>query len=64
MAIAAETYRKKNVAVKKSIRKDKRGYMDSLAEEAQSAAERGDTRTVYKITRTLTGGFSSKTTIV
>ena len=32
--------------------------------EAKSSAERGDTRTVYKITKTLTGGFTSKTTVV
>ena len=63
-ATAAETYREKNVAVKKSARRDKREYTDSLAREAQSAAERGDTRTVYKITKTLTGGFTSKSTVV
>ncbi|KAM9354321.1 uncharacterized protein KZ484_012474 isoform 1-T2 [Pholidichthys leucotaenia] len=61
---AAEAYRQKNNDVKKSVRKDKREYADSLAQEAQSAAERGDTRTVYKITKTLTGGFTSKSTVV
>jgi len=38
--------------------------MDKLAAEAQEAAGRGDTRTVYKMTKTLTGGFTSKTTVV
>ena len=63
-AAAAARYREKNIAVKKSARKDKRDYTENLAKEAQSAAERGDTRTVYKITKTLSGGFTSKTTVV
>jgi len=32
--------------------------------EAQHAAEKGDSRTVYKITKTLTGGFTNSSTIV
>ena len=43
-------------ATKKSSRKDKRGFRDDLAHEAHSAAE-GDTGTVYKITKTVTGGY-------
>ena len=39
-------------------------FMDNLATEAQEAAEKGDTRTVYRITKTLTGGFANKTTTV
>ena len=50
--------------MKKSVRKDKRDYTDSLAREAQIAVEKGDTRTVYKITKQLTGGFINKTTVV
>ena len=61
---ASETYQEKNKEVKKSVRKDKRDYTDSLAREAQTAAEKGDTRTVYKITKQLTGGFINKTTVV
>ena len=63
-AAAVEAYRERNREVKRSSRRDKREYTNSLAAEAQSAAERGDTRTVYKITKTLTGGFTSKTTVV
>ena len=35
-----------------------------LAQEEQSAAERGDIRTVYKITKTRTGGLANKVTVV
>ena len=63
-AAAVEAYRERNREVKRSSQRDKREYTNSLAAEAQSAAERGDTRTVYKITKTLTGGFTSKTTVV
>ena len=63
-AAATDNYREKNRAVKRSARNDKREYMDSLATEAQTAADKGDTRTVYKITKTLTGGFTNKTTVV
>ena len=61
---ASEAYRVKDKAVKKSARKDKRDYTDSLATEAQTAAEKGDTRTVYRITKSLSGGSSRKTTAV
>ena len=63
-AEAAESYKEKDKAVKRGARQDKRNYVDSLAAEAQAAAEVGDTRTVYKITKRLTGGFTSKTTAV
>ena len=61
---AVETYRERNREAKRSSRRDKREFTNSLAAEAQSAAERCDTRTLYKITKTLTGGFPSKTTAV
>ena len=63
-AAAVEAYRERNREVKRSSRRAKKEYTNSLAAEAQSAAERGDTRTVYMITKTLTGGFTSKTTVV
>ena len=63
-AQASEIYREKNREVKKKVRKDKRDYTYSLAREAQTAAEKGDTRTVYKITKRLTGGLINKTTTV
>ena len=61
---AAYEYREKDKEVKKSARTDKRQFAENLAAEAQAAAERGDTGTVYRITKTLTGGFSRKSTIV
>ena len=48
----------------RSSRRNKREYTKNLAAEAQSAAEIGDTRTADKITKTLTEGFTSKTTVV
>ena len=63
-AQASESYREKNRGVKKSVRKDKRDYTDSLAREAQTAAEKGDTRSVYQITKQLAGGFASRATVV
>ena len=39
----------------RSVRRDKRNYAETLAVEAEDAAFRGDTRTVYKITGELTG---------
>ena len=38
--------------------------MDQFGEETQAAADSGDTGTVYKIMKTLTGSFGSKPTIV
>nr|XP_025037115.1 craniofacial development protein 2-like [Pelodiscus sinensis] len=61
---AVQVYRDLNVAVKRSVRRDKRAYVDNIAMEAQSAVDRGDTRTVYKITKTLIGDFTNKSTVV
>ena len=55
-ADAAELYREKDKAVKRGARHDKRDFMDNLATEAQEAAEKGDSRTVYRVTKTMTGG--------
>ena len=60
----SQEYKAKNTEVKKSSRRDKRNYIDNLTSEAQNAADRGDTRTVYKITKSLTGGFTNTSTIV
>ena len=59
-----EEYHEKNTAVKKSARRDKREHADTLAMEAQLAEDRGDIRTVYKISKTLTGGFTNRTLAV
>ena len=62
--VLSHEYTEKNIEVKASIRQDKTAYMDHMGEEAQAAAESGDTGTVYKIMKTLTGSFGSKPTIV
>ena len=54
-----QEYHEMNVQVKKSVRRDKRTYVDSLGKEAREAADRGDTRTVYKVIKTLTGNLAA-----
>ena len=63
-ALAAVSLKEKHRAVRISTWKDKRNYTESLARETQYAAERSDSRTVYKITKALTGGFVNSTTVV
>jgi len=63
-ALAAASHQEKHSAVRRSTRKDKRNYTESLAHEAQDAAKRGDSRTVHKITKALTRGFVNSTTVV
>ena len=46
-------------AVKRSIKADKKKYLDDLAQEAEEAAERGNLREVYSITKRLAGKFQS-----
>lgn len=60
-----EEYNKKDKEVKKSARNDKRTYIENLAEEAQKAAERGDLRSVYQITKKLSNkrGQKSSSTV-
>ena len=41
--------------MKRSARKDKRAYIDKLADDAEKAASKGDLNTVYKITKELCG---------
>ena len=50
--------------VKKQAKTDKRNYIDNLATEAENAAARQDMGTLYRITKTLTGGFTSTDTPV
>jgi hypothetical protein len=45
-----EQYRALDKAVKKSARTDKRNFLERKAMEAEEAAKRGDSRTVYRIT--------------
>ena len=41
--------------VKRSARRDKRVFVEKLANEAETAAAKGDLNTVYKITKQLSG---------
>ena len=48
-----EEYKELDRQVKKSVKKDKGEFVDNLGKEAQEAADRKDTRTVYKIAKVL-----------
>ena len=48
-------YTEKNREVKKGAKQDKRNLIDSLAQQAEIAAKKNDTKTLYKITRQLSG---------
>ena len=51
----AALYREKQKEVKRSVKNDKRSYTEALAQAAEDAAVRGDSRNLYKITKELTG---------
>ena len=40
-------------------KRDKKDYVENLAEEAEEAAARQDLKTLYTISKTLKGGYSS-----
>ena len=46
-------YRKKDVEVKRSLRKDKRAWDNNIAQEAEDVARRGQMKSVYDATRRL-----------
>ena len=48
--------------VKRSIRSDKRNYLEQLATEAEEAAGKGNLNELYKITKTLSGKQRQVTT--
>jgi hypothetical protein len=58
---AQQQYTEKNKQVKRSARKDKRTYIDSLALEAQQAAAKNDMKTLYSITKQLSGNKRGNT---
>ena len=57
-AKAQEEYSEAHKAVKKSVKEDKRNFIDSLAEAAEHAAGSGNLKQLYDITKTLSGKFS------
>ena len=57
-AQAQEQYSEANRVVKRSIRTDKRNYMEALAAEAEEAAQKGNMRELYNNIKKLSGKFS------
>ena len=56
-ARAQEEYTAVDREVKRSIKKDKRDYIDDLARQAETAARQGNLRDLYLVTKKLTGKF-------
>ena len=54
---AQEEYTAVNREVKRSIKKDKRDYIDDLARQAETAAGQGNMKDLYLVTKKLTGKF-------
>jgi hypothetical protein len=55
---AQEEYTEANRSVKRSIREDKRNYLETLATEAEEAAYQNRTKDLYSITKRLAGKFA------
>ena len=51
-------YAETNRRVKRKIRTHKKAYMEDLAREAEEAAQKGEQRNVYKITKLTCGKYS------
>ena len=56
---AKKRYQELNREVKRRCNKDRRVYVESEAGRAEEAGQRGDARTLYKITRKLSGRFQN-----
>ena len=56
---ANKRYQELNREVKRRCRRDKRVYVESEAERAEEAEWKGDARTLYEITRKLSGRFQN-----
>ena len=54
---AQEEYTAVDREVKRSIKKDKRDYIDDVARQAETAAGQGNLRDLYLVTKKLTGKF-------
>ena len=61
---AQERYNDKDKEVKKGCKGDKKKYVEHLAEEAERACNKGDIKSLYNITRQLSGRTSNTNTIV
>ena len=56
-AKAQEEYTAADKEVKKSIKKDKRDYIDDLASQAEAAARQGNLKNLYLVSKKMTGRF-------
>ena len=59
-----DIYSTQDKEVKKSARQDKKDLVEKLAQDAEEAAKKQDMGTLYRITKTLSGGFRSTDTPV
>ncbi|KAL3888482.1 hypothetical protein ACJMK2_000849, partial [Sinanodonta woodiana] len=57
-AKANDEYAEANRSVKRSIKKDKKNYVEMLATEAEEAAHHGNTRDLYATIKKLSGKFA------
>ncbi|XP_022245853.1 uncharacterized protein LOC111086614 [Limulus polyphemus] len=55
----AERYNQLDREVKRRCKNDKNQWIEDKGNKAQEAADRGDSKTIYKITKELTSGFKS-----
>jgi Reverse transcriptase (RNA-dependent DNA polymerase)/Endonuclease/Exonuclease/phosphatase family len=55
-----EEYRKKDKEVKRRCRGDKKAWTEARLEEAEEAAKRGDSKTLYKITKEISGKVAQR----
>ena len=53
------TYTKLDHEVKRKARADKKAFMEKLADEAEEAAQKQDMAMLFKITKSLAGGFKN-----
>ena len=58
--MAQEEYTAVDREVKRSIKKDKRDYIDDQARQAETAAGQGNMRDLYLVTKKLTGKFQQR----
>jgi len=59
-----KSHRKKDKEIKKSVRTDKRQFIEQKAALAEEAANKGDSKTVYRLTNEMIGVKSKRTNLV
>ena len=55
-----EAYREKDRQVKKSAKRDKKAFVEDMADRAEQAAARGEMSHIYNITKKLSGKYTSQ----